>query len=45
MTNPSSVLTTANITSQALKILEGEIDKMNKYPTQTAEAMRQKGLL
>jgi hypothetical protein len=34
---------------QALKILEGEIDsqisKMYKNPTQTAEAMRQKGLL
>jgi hypothetical protein len=45
MTNPKSVFTTADMTSKALKILEGEIDKMNKYPTQTAEAMRQKGLL
>lgn len=49
MTNPSSVIVPSNMVGQALKILEGEIDnqitKMYKPPTQTAEALRQKGLL
>jgi hypothetical protein len=45
MTNPSSVLTTANITREALKIIENEMSNAYKNPTQTAEAMRQKGLL
>jgi len=49
MTNPNAIITTNDITRNALKILEGEIDnqisKMYKTPTQTAEALRQKGLL
>jgi hypothetical protein len=49
MTNPTSVITTADVTREALKILADEMDnqipKVYKNPTQTAEAMRQKGLL
>lgn len=49
MTNPKSVLVPAGMREEAMKILEKEIDnqitKMYKPPTQTAEALRQKGLL
>jgi hypothetical protein len=45
MTNPKSVLTTTDITREALKIIENEMSNVYKTPTQTAEAMRQKGLL
>ena len=45
MTNPSSVLTTTDITREALKIIENEMSNVYKTPTQTAEALRQKGLL
>ena len=41
MTNSTSVITSADVTKEALKILEN----VYKTPTQTAEAMRQKGLL
>ena len=39
---PGETLTTRKVTEQALQILE---DGMKKYPTQTAESLRQKGLL
>jgi hypothetical protein len=45
MTNPTSVLTTTDITREALKIIENEMSNVYKTPTQTAEALRQKGLL
>lgn len=45
MTNPTSVLTTTDITREALKIIENEMSNVYKTPIQTAEAMRQKGLL
>jgi len=46
----NSIITTNAVTKQALKILEGEMSNVYntaaiKNPTQTAEAMRQKGLL
>jgi hypothetical protein len=44
-TNPTSVLTTTDITREALKIIENEMSNVYKTPIQTAEAMRQKGLL
>jgi hypothetical protein len=49
-TNPNSILTTNDITREALKIIENEMSNVYKTPTQTAEAMtaeamRQKGLL
>jgi hypothetical protein len=39
---PGETLTTRKVTEQALKILE---EGMKKYPTQTAEDLRQRGLL
>lgn len=45
MTNPTSMITSEGITKQALKILDSRMAKDYKTPTQTAEAMRQKGLL
>ena len=50
MTNPTSVITSADVTREALKILADEMEKdigkaLVKNPIQTAEAMRQKGLL
>jgi hypothetical protein len=45
MTNPTSVLTTTDITREALKIIENEMSNVYKTPIQTAEALRQKGLL
>ena len=41
MTNPTAMITPQGLTKQALQILEN----VYKTPTQTAEAMRQKGLL
>ena len=49
MTNPTAMITPQGLTKQALQILADEMDKTilkeYKTPTQTAEAMRQKGLL
>jgi len=45
MTNPTSMITPEGLTKQALKIIENEMAGVYKTPTQTAEAMRQKGLL
>jgi hypothetical protein len=45
MTSPTSMITAEGLTKQALKILESEMAKNYKNPTQTAEAIRQKGLL
>jgi len=49
MTNPTSMITPEGVTKQALKILademEKDIHKAYKTPIQTAEVMRQKGLL
>lgn len=49
MTNPTSMIIPEGLTKQALQVLADEMDKTilkeYKTPTQTAEAMRRKGLL
>ena len=45
MTNPTSMITPEGLTKQALAILDSQMAKDYKTPTQTAEALRQKGLL
>ena len=45
MTNPTAMITPQGLTKQALQILDSQTPKVYKNPIQTAEAMRQKGLL